>query len=266
MFLTMKILSIIGVIIVVISLLIFLLLLWFALASWIAGKPALGEMLISIDLLKAIKPQLTKAEKILNRQAELFREMKGIAKGNSRKRSSKYTTYLRVLDATLSGADKKEIIARIYPDKDNQYPDFQGDNSLRDDKKAALKLRDGAQIESWFDQVGLSPNSSRLWQKIKSQPWSKTRKSGLMSLHGKHLKQLEQDCSDLIQSDTISDCSGAILPKDIYNDVKRKYIKHIADQVNLSLPSLKWCRRRDSNPQPFDYKSTALPIVLLRLM
>ena len=31
------------------------------------------------------------------------------------------------------------------------------------------------------------------------------------------------------------------------------------------LPELKWCRHRDSNPEPTDYKSVALPIELCRL-
>ena len=32
------------------------------------------------------------------------------------------------------------------------------------------------------------------------------------------------------------------------------------------LPLYKWCRQRESNPQPTDYKSVALPITLCRQM
>ena len=33
---------------------------------------------------------------------------------------------------------------------------------------------------------------------------------------------------------------------------------------HFAIPPLKWCRQRESNPQPDDYKSTALPITLCR--
>ena len=34
--------------------------------------------------------------------------------------------------------------------------------------------------------------------------------------------------------------------------------------TSLSLHNKKWCRQRESNPQPTDYKSVALPITLCR--
>ncbi|MBO0333574.1 DUF4145 domain-containing protein [Sneathiella sp. CAU 1612] len=88
-----------------------------------------------------------------------------------------------------------------------------------------------SELETWFDQVGLSPNISRLFTKIKSKPWSKSNKSGLLEIHGKHLANLELTHPLDTESKVVS-CVGEVLPKDIYKDVNRKYIKHIANQAN----------------------------------
>ena len=53
------------------------------------------------------------------------------------------------------------------------------------------------------------------------------------------------------------------------NALQRRYIVHPLDAVLVKCPYLQakmWSRRRDLNPRPDDYKSTALPTELHRLM
>jgi len=53
-----------------------------------------------------------------------------------------YPTYLRLLDADSSGATKKEMAQNLFPELDNDHPDFNGSQRVRDNLKAAKELRD----------------------------------------------------------------------------------------------------------------------------
>ena len=92
-------------------------------------------------------------------------------------------------------------------------------------------------MEKWFDAVGLAPNSSRLFKNIKGASWSKTGKGGILEIHGKALIALEQAFPELKSKSEEIVNIGAILPKDLYEHVNRKFVQKIADQVNSSYES-----------------------------
>ena len=54
-----------------------------------------------------------------------------------------YVLYLRILDATRLARGSKDIGDRLFPDKQNDYPDMTRSQALYDNRKAARKLRDG---------------------------------------------------------------------------------------------------------------------------
>ncbi len=89
------------------------------------------------------------------------------------------------------------------------------------------------QMGEWFSAAGLAPNESRLFSKIKKQPWSTAgKKAGLVRIHGKHLTDMEKAFPNLKAASNDVESIGEVLPKEIYKDVNRSYIRHIADQAN----------------------------------
>ncbi|MDB5491918.1 MAG: hypothetical protein JWO78_1767 [Micavibrio sp.] len=90
-----------------------------------------------------------------------------------------------------------------------------------------------ADLSAWFQSVGLSPNASRLVAKIKKDKWAtNASKTGYLQIHGKHLLQLEKAYPLLKEKSENVEFSGALLPKELYAEVNRKYVRHIADQAN----------------------------------
>jgi hypothetical protein len=97
-----------------------------------------GQMVVWLNLSFPIGPQLETAKKIFleEQTAQTFSNV------NQRARTDKYTNYLRVLDAVDDGADPKGIAAILYPRLSNKHPDYNGSQTVRDDIKAAMRLRD----------------------------------------------------------------------------------------------------------------------------
>ena len=61
---------------------------------------------------------------------------------NTKIRTEKYITYLRILDADDAAADEKEIGDRLFPTLENTHPDYRLRIKLRDFRNAAQRLRD----------------------------------------------------------------------------------------------------------------------------
>jgi hypothetical protein len=97
------------------------------------------EAIAVFDLTKPLKAQFDKAYEWLDFKQKHHGFNK---KAKTRKRLNKYPIYLRVLDAFQVRADKEEIIRVLYPDVLNEYPDYQANKGLENDRKAARQLRD----------------------------------------------------------------------------------------------------------------------------
>jgi hypothetical protein len=96
------------------------------------------------DLTRPLKRQFEMAEKSATREQEYRQESGAVNLKNSRNRDAeKYVLYLRILDADEAGARSEDIGDRLFPDKQNDYPDMMRAQALYDNRKAARKLRDG---------------------------------------------------------------------------------------------------------------------------
>jgi len=93
-------------------------------------------VLLAFDLDQPLNKLKEEAREILEMLQD---EMKSIPKAK-RVHEKLYSTYLRVLDGNNSEATVKEMARIIYPKKENEYPDFEGDQYIRDNLKAAEKL------------------------------------------------------------------------------------------------------------------------------
>lgn len=103
---------------------------------------------------------------------------------------------------------------------------------------ANVKEFDRDLLGNWFSLAKTTPNISRLFKNASSASWSrKGSKTGVIALHGKAITELEKTFPTVTSVEPEIDCIGEVLPKAQYQDVKRKYIKHIADQVNWGFES-----------------------------
>lgn len=75
----------------------------------------------------------------LQHTREIMFQKKTRGKHNS---PSNWPGYLRVLDAVKKDVSNEHIAACIYPDHSNTYPDYNGNQTVRDDLAAAERLRD----------------------------------------------------------------------------------------------------------------------------
>jgi hypothetical protein len=115
--------------------------------------PGENESYWLFDISLPIEPQLQKAKKFLE-MAQIRKYKKKISA--SKTDLTKFTLYLRILDADARGADEKEIMAELFPGEDGlSYSDKNGDlykndsshrnpgrDMLKNSRKAAYYLRD----------------------------------------------------------------------------------------------------------------------------
>jgi hypothetical protein len=59
-----------------------------------------------------------------------------------RRRVEHYQNYLRLLDAKTAGASDRQILQTLYSGRSSTYPNYNAKQTLRDDLKAAERLRD----------------------------------------------------------------------------------------------------------------------------
>jgi hypothetical protein len=98
-----------------------------------------GTALVEFDLTRPLQPQIESVGWHLQAWVEeRHRRGKGF-----QWRPKDWLRYLRLLDADASGAPKDEIVGVLYPTLTNEFPERQQDTHLRDDRRAALNLRDG---------------------------------------------------------------------------------------------------------------------------
>jgi hypothetical protein len=93
-----------------------------------------------------IEPQVEAARALLeNKRKALVRDRKIVPIRNRRlvAKVENYRLYLRLLDARAAGASTREIATSLFPKIPNDYPDWRGDRAVRDNLRAARRLRDG---------------------------------------------------------------------------------------------------------------------------
>jgi hypothetical protein len=98
-----------------------------------------NEMVLWFNLTWPLKEQLANAKKLLEKQTK---ENKNVAAAAFRVRAEHYPLYLRVLDAKTAGIADAAIVKALYPTRSNKYPNHNASQHLRDDIKAAQRLRD----------------------------------------------------------------------------------------------------------------------------
>src|SRR5262249_13972230 len=96
------------------------------------------QMVVWFDLTWPVMPQLENANKIVS---EAARRAKKSPK-SLRRRVNHYPNYLRLLDAKTAGASDNQILNVLYSGRGSSYPDYNAKQTLRDDLKAAERLRD----------------------------------------------------------------------------------------------------------------------------
>lgn len=98
-----------------------------------------NEIVVRLNLTYPLRQQLVNAKKLLEQQAK----ERGIKPLERRRRLEKYYTYLRLLDAKAAGANDAQIIEALYLNiGSGQRGYHNAQQMLRDDLKAALRLRD----------------------------------------------------------------------------------------------------------------------------
>lgn len=95
-----------------------------------------NEVLLAFDLGQPIPKLIDDAKSLL----EMLQDETKLKPKSKKAHPKLYPTYLRVLDANNSEATVKEMARIIYPKIDNEYPDFKGNQHIRDNLKAAEKL------------------------------------------------------------------------------------------------------------------------------
>ncbi|MCK7597785.1 DUF2285 domain-containing protein [Microbulbifer sp. CAU 1566] len=106
-----------------------------------------GDTLAVIDRSLPVKPQLT----AIGEAVELRNSADGVSPAFQRQTSTKWPEYLRVLDGKAAGASDDEIAAVLYPDKENNYPDYPVRKRV---EKAAAQ---GIYLSKVFATKGFSP-------------------------------------------------------------------------------------------------------------
>jgi len=100
------------------------------------GELEQDQIVVWLNLAWPIGPQIKNAK-------EVFKAERGRRQiSSTRVRTDTYKNYLRVLDAVAAGTHLKKIAATIYPRRVNKHPEYNGTQAVRDDLKAAERLRD----------------------------------------------------------------------------------------------------------------------------
>lgn len=94
-----------------------------------------NTMVIQFFLDRDIDEQIKKAKRWL----EINQNHYFVVRKN-RVRLDKFKKYLRALDADRSGCNIKDVVAVLYPDKTNDYPDLQAEKEFYRDVSRAKKL------------------------------------------------------------------------------------------------------------------------------
>ena len=97
---------------------------------------------ITIDLNYPIERQLFLARLRVEEMQVVNKLVWDRIKRGKQQRSSEWQVYLRVLDAEMQGVIVKEIANILYPHISNKKPDYNGNQTVRDDIESAKLLRD----------------------------------------------------------------------------------------------------------------------------
>jgi len=97
-----------------------------------------NQIVVWFDLTWPLGAQLENAKKIVTEAATRAKKSPKLL----RQRAEHYSNYLRVLDAKTSGASYRQILNVLYSGRSSTYPDYNAKQTLRDDLKAAERLRD----------------------------------------------------------------------------------------------------------------------------
>lgn len=100
-----------------------------------------NQAIVTVDLSAPINPQILSIRKNLHHLLKVGNQEKNLAKN---RKIEEYPKYIRILDAHTAGASPKEIATVFFPgeknDSDNEY---RLSKQIKNDRLAALKLRDG---------------------------------------------------------------------------------------------------------------------------
>ncbi len=100
------------------------------------------DFTIKFDLERPIKPQIERAQTLLEKWQKTFKEQGKINVNNQRNSVEMYPSFLRVLDAEASEIGIPEMASIIYPEEDNSKTAYAVSKKIRNNLKAAKKLRD----------------------------------------------------------------------------------------------------------------------------
>src|SRR5262249_17861661 len=96
------------------------------------------QMVVRFDLTWPLMPQLDNAKKIVTEAARRAKKSPKLL----RRRAGHYPNYFRLLDAKTCGARDQQLLKVFYSGRSSTYPDYNAKQTLRDDLKAAERLRD----------------------------------------------------------------------------------------------------------------------------
>lgn len=116
-----------------------------------------NELAIIFDLSKSISSQISEAK----RQLQLLQKTSGLKGKQTRPPYDRIIRHLRILDAVSSGATHKEIATVLFPETDNEYPDYLGNDMVKKNIKQAQMWRDEGYkyIVKSLDQRGHAPRT-----------------------------------------------------------------------------------------------------------
>lgn len=100
------------------------------------------EVLVAIDLAKPIQQQLEHFKAVLEEDKNDLVAHTDLNIPSVKNKPIYWKDYIRILDAVEANADIKEIASVIFPNKNNTYPNYNGNKSITDSHAAAKRIRD----------------------------------------------------------------------------------------------------------------------------
>ncbi|MFZ5659568.1 MAG: DNA -binding domain-containing protein [Pseudomonadota bacterium] len=109
-----------------------------------------GEIAVLFNLAWPIEDQLEAAKEALLERRKTWEQLAGFKRRRqARERSSSYKTYLRLLDAELTGASVSDMADVLFPHIRNIYPDFSANDRVKKSLQAARRMRDSGYRALW---------------------------------------------------------------------------------------------------------------------
>lgn len=101
-----------------------------------------GHFVARFDLNLPINLQLDRIKRTMNAQRSSLSKEGHISPISKRPHTDLYPRYIRLLDGKQSGASNSEMASVLFPTMSNEYPGYQGNRSVKNQLRAAEKLRD----------------------------------------------------------------------------------------------------------------------------